>query len=41
MDTKIVETIGNRNEKEVRKYVQEQIKKEEKIDNQLKQLKLL
>lgn len=36
-----VETVGNRNEQEVRKYVQDQIKKEDDIAKQLKQLKLL
>lgn len=35
-----VETVGNRNEAEVRKYVQVQLKKEAKMENVLKQLDL-
>ena len=35
-----VETVGNRNEAEVRKYVQDQLKKELEIDEVMKQLKL-
>jgi len=35
-----VETVGNRNESEVRKYVQNQLKQEERIEKTLKQLKL-
>ena len=35
-----VETVGNRNEAEVRQYVQDQLKKEEQIEKSLKQLKL-
>lgn len=35
-----VETVGNRNEAEVRKYVQDQLKKESEMENVLKQLDL-
>ena len=35
-----VETIGNRNEEEVRRYVQNQLQMENKIRSDLKQLKL-
>lgn len=36
-----VETVGNRNETEVRKYVQNQLKELDKVQLPLKQLKLL
>jgi|GEM_PF-1867799 len=36
-----VETVGNRNEGEVRKYVKDQIQKEDRINTTLKQLKLI
>ncbi len=35
-----VETVGNRNENEIRRYVQEQIEKENRISDSLQQLKL-
>ena len=35
-----VETVGNRNEAEVRQYVQDQLKEEKKIESSLKQLRL-
>ncbi len=36
-----VETVGNRNESEVRQYVQDQLKELDKVQSSLKQLKLL
>jgi len=36
-----VETVGNRNESEVRQYVKDQIQKEDRINMTLKQLKLI
>ena len=35
-----VETVGNRNESEVRKYVQDQLKQDSQVEVALKQLKL-
>ena len=35
-----VETVGNRNEEEVRKYVQDQLKQESGMEEALKQLRL-
>ena len=36
-----VETVGNRNEKDLKKYVQDQLKEMDKVDSALAQLKLL
>ena len=36
-----VETVGNRNEAEVKKYVQDQLKELDKVQSSLKQLRLL